>query len=262
MVYSISKKDMVYFVLKFASRVTFVNFNATKRMTKLYVVISLMELFFFCFVTLSTLLQKEVNDGGIVPLKICRRALGVSHLLFADDSLLFFKASGEQATEIKEVLEIYASSTGQLINPNKCSIMFGDSCPLDIRTTIKDILNVTQETFETKYLGLPTPEGRMTSDKFQSLQNRLATCLVEWDDSHKSQASKEVLIKAIAQSILVYVMSVFKLPLGLCDELTKMIRRYWLGVGLRRGVHHHVACWIRSSSSGDVRRVIGRFVSG
>jgi hypothetical protein len=24
-------------------------------------------------------------------------------------------------------------------------------------------------------------------------------------------------------------MSVFKLPLGLCDELTKMIQRYWLG---------------------------------
>jgi hypothetical protein len=31
---------------------------------------------------------------------------------------------------------------------------------------------------------------------------------------------------------------------------------------LRRGVHHHVACWIRSSSSGDVLRVIGRYLSG
>jgi hypothetical protein len=50
---------------------------------------------------------------------------------------------------------------------------------------------------------------------------------VEWDDSQKSQAAKEVLIKAIAQAIPVYVMSVFKLPFGLCDELTKIIRRYW-----------------------------------
>jgi hypothetical protein len=31
----------------------------------------------------------------------------------------------------------------------------------------------------------------------------------------------KVLIKAIAQAIPVYVMSVFNLPLGLCDELTK-----------------------------------------
>jgi hypothetical protein len=32
--------------------------------------------------------------------------------------------------------------------------------------------------------------------------------------------------------------------------------------GLRRGDLHHVACWIRSSSSGDVLRVVGRFLSG
>jgi hypothetical protein len=33
------------------------------------------------------------------------------------------------------------------------------------------------------------------------------------------------------------------------------------GSGLRRGDLHRVACWIRSSSSGDVLRVIGRFLS-
>jgi hypothetical protein len=69
----------------------------------------------------------------------------------------------------------------------------------------------------------------MDKGKFQSLQAKLAKCLVEWDDNHKSQAAKEVLIKSIAQAIPLYVMSVFKLPLGLCDELTSMIRRYWWG---------------------------------
>jgi hypothetical protein len=34
------------------------------------------------------------------------------------------------------------------------------------------------------------------------------------------------------------------------------------GSGLRRGDLHRIACWIRSSSSGDVLRVIGRFLSG
>jgi hypothetical protein len=34
------------------------------------------------------------------------------------------------------------------------------------------------------------------------------------------------------------------------------------GSGLRHGDLHRVACWIRSSSSGDVHRVVGRFLSG
>ena len=76
--------------------------------------------------------------------------------------------------------------------------MFGDSCPLNQRVEVKDALEVTQESFEAKYLGLPTPEGRMTKGKFQSLQAKLAKCLVEWDDNHKSQAAKEILIKSIA----------------------------------------------------------------
>ena len=32
-------------------------------------------------------------------------------------------------------------------------------------------------------------------------------------------------------------------------------------LGLRRGDLHHVACWIRSSSSGCVLRMIGRILS-
>jgi hypothetical protein len=156
--------------------------------------------------------------------KICRRAPGISHLLFVDDSLLFFKAYQAQAIKVKKVLEMYASSTGQLINPSKCFIYFVESCPMQHRTAVKAVLGITRELFEMKYLGLPTPEGRMNRGKFESLQAKLAKCLVEWDDNHKSQAAKEILIKAVAQAIPVYVMSVFKLPFGLYDELTKMIR--------------------------------------
>ena len=79
---------------------------------------------------LSTLLQSEVATGSLTPVKVCRRAPGVSHLLFADDTLLFFKANAEQALRVKHVIDTYAASTGQLINPAKCSIQFSKLCPL------------------------------------------------------------------------------------------------------------------------------------
>jgi hypothetical protein len=83
--------------------------------------------FLFLFVAdgLSALLHKDIQDNRLTPVKICRRAPGISHLLFADDGLLFFKADPSEARRVMQVLEKYSRSTGQLINPNKCSIYFG-----------------------------------------------------------------------------------------------------------------------------------------
>jgi hypothetical protein len=61
-------------------------------------------LFLFVAEGLSSLLKEQINMGNIQELKICRRSPGISHLLFADDSLLFFKANEEQAMKIKGVL--------------------------------------------------------------------------------------------------------------------------------------------------------------
>jgi hypothetical protein len=171
-----------------------------------------------------------VEANNITPLKVCRRAPGVSHLLFADDTLLFFKASQEQATVVKNILESYSASTGQLLNPSKCSILFSNGCPDVVQGEIRNILHIDQQVFEGKYLGLPTPEGRMNKGKFESLQARLSKLIIEWGDGLMAQSAREILIKAIAQAIPTYIMGVFKLPLGLCDELTRLIRNYWWGI--------------------------------
>ena len=135
-----------------------------------------------------------------------------------------------QATIVKGVLNTYAVATGQLINPAKCSILFSGSCSSTVSSSVKNVLEVTQEVFDPKYLGLPVPEGRMSKDKFQSLQERLSRKLIDWCENYMSSASKEILIKAVAQAIPTYVMSVFKLPAAICDDLTKLIRQYWWGV--------------------------------
>jgi hypothetical protein len=107
--------------------------------------------------------------------------------------------------------------------------LFGDACQQEDREVVKQILQVTQETFETKYLGLPTPEGRMSKGKFKSLQEQLIKRLIQWAEGYLSQGGKEVLLKAVAQAIPVYVMGIFKLPFGLLDELTKLMRDFWWG---------------------------------
>ena len=70
-----------------------------------------------------------MEEGGISPIKVCRNAPGISHLLFADDTMPFFRASVDQATRVKHVIETFEAGMGQLINPSKCSILFSNACP-------------------------------------------------------------------------------------------------------------------------------------
>jgi hypothetical protein len=109
-------------------------------------------------------------------LKICRRA---SHLLFADDNLLFFEANAAQACIIKATIGIFEIGSGQLVNPSKCSIMFNENCPEEIQGNILAILEVEQSSFEEKYLGLPTPDGRMKASRFQPLKERFRKRLTD-----------------------------------------------------------------------------------
>jgi len=51
------------------------------------------------------------------------------------------------------------------------------------------------------------------------------------------------MIKVVVQSIPVYSMSVFKLPVDLCKDIEAMIRKFWWGSGDARKIH-----WVKWSS--------------
>ena len=144
--------------------------------------------------------------------------------------MLLFEASTQQASVVKGLLNAYTSATGQLINPEKCSILSLDKRMQSVADEVKHTLDINQQVFEPKYLGLPVPEGRMHKGNFEIIQDRLRKKLIDWSEQYVSSGNKEILIKAVAQALPTYVISVFKLPASVCDELTRMIRQYWWGV--------------------------------
>jgi hypothetical protein len=94
---------------------------------------------------------------------------------------------------------------------------------------VRNILGVQRADFEAKYLDLPTPHGRMKRDKFQPLEERFMKRMVGWKERDLSSAAKEILIKSVAQALPTYMMSVFKLPLTMCEELMKQTKLFWWG---------------------------------
>ena len=59
---------------------------------------------------------------GIEGVRVCRNAPSVSHLLFSDDSLILMKANMNNATSLRQVLDEYCASSGQLVSEGKFSI--------------------------------------------------------------------------------------------------------------------------------------------
>ena len=84
-------------------------------------------LFLLCAEGFSSLLAKAQDGGRLHGVSICRRASCISHLLFADDSLLFCRANQEEVQVISETLQTYAAASGQCINFEKSLVFFSSN---------------------------------------------------------------------------------------------------------------------------------------
>jgi hypothetical protein len=104
-----------------------------------------------------------------------------------------------------------------------------DERTADSQNDIKSILKYETTCFEEKYLGLPVPEGRMKKGKLQSHKERFLKRASDWIEKYMSGGAKEILIKAVLQSLPTYAMGIFKFPVGLLDELSHIIRDFWWG---------------------------------
>jgi hypothetical protein len=93
------------------------------------------DLFHFVVDGLYKVLKKEASNGLIQGVKVCTRDLEITQLLFADDSLVFFQANRVHASSVKGARERYSCrGTGQLINFDKCSILFIEKQTMQLRS--------------------------------------------------------------------------------------------------------------------------------
>jgi hypothetical protein len=153
----------------------------------------------------------------------------INHLLFADDSLLFLRATREGAIESIGVLGKYCNASGQRINMDKSSVFFSKGCPGALKDGIKEKLDVQRETLQEKYLGLPSDMGSSKNAAFKYLRDKVWKKVLRWLELLLSMGGKEILIKSVAQAVPTFSMSCFKLPRGLCEHINSMLRKFWWG---------------------------------
>jgi hypothetical protein len=98
-----------------------------------------------------------------------KEGLTVTHLLFADDSVVFMEATRESMMDLKRVLQRYEASSGQKVNLQKSSIYFGKGCSDQQRGMLKSAVGIQCEALSGRYLGLPTVVGHSKEGAFKHL---------------------------------------------------------------------------------------------
>ncbi|XP_058764138.1 uncharacterized protein LOC131637556 [Vicia villosa] len=175
------------------------------------------------------MLKKEAREAQIHGIQVARKAPVITHLLFADDSLLFARALCTEAAKIMDILKRYESSSGQMVNLDKSEVSFSRNVPEADKQMIRNRMGVKTVEAHSRYLGLPALFGRSKKLVFSQVINRVWKKVKGWKEKTMSRAGKEVLIKAVAQAIPTYVMGCFKLPEDCCKEIESLLARFWWG---------------------------------
>ncbi|KAM6583445.1 hypothetical protein CsatB_010447 [Cannabis sativa] len=184
-------------------------------------------LFILCVEGFSSLLQSYEQSGLLTGCKIARGAPVISHMLFADDSYIYCKATEEEAYNVKELLHTYEVASGQRINFSKSFVFFSNKNGIEVRDSICAMFEIYEADENGYYLGLPCSVGRNKNAILGFLKDKLRKRIQGWEGHILSRTGKEVLLKSIAQVLPSYAMNVFLLPSDTCKELERLMAKFW-----------------------------------
>ena len=160
------------------------------------------------------------NEGSI---------FNISHLLFADDTMVFYKASEDQMLYLSWVLFWFEASLGLKINlENSELIPVGR---LDNVEVLAVELGCRLGSLPSTYLGLPLGFGHKAVTVWDSVEEQMPKRLALWKRSYISKGGRITLIKSSLASLPLYQMSLVRMPSSVAKRLEKLQRNFLWGGG-------------------------------
>lgn len=158
------------------------------------------------------MLQSLQDKKEISGIQFAHRGPIINHLIYADDTILFFKATPAAFHTINSTLLRYGSLAGQRINYNKSELLFSPNTPRDFKESISANLGVRHTTRLGKYLGVKIDYHNNKKEVSQDMVDKFQSKLSQWKGRLLSQAARITLAHSVLQSTPIYQFSSLAFP--------------------------------------------------
>ncbi|RVW15364.1 LINE-1 reverse transcriptase-like [Vitis vinifera] len=188
---------------------------------------------------LSRLIHRAVGGGFLSGCRVDGRGGNgalVSHLLFADDTLVFCEASEDQMVHLSWLLMWFEAISGLRINLDKSEIL-----PVG---RVENLENLALEAgckvgrLPSSYLGIPLGANHKSVAVWDGVEERFRKRLTLWKRQFISKGGRITLIRSTLSSMPIYLMSLLRMPRVVSLRLEKIQRDFlWGGGALERKPH-------------------------
>ncbi|TYK05764.1 LINE-1 retrotransposable element ORF2 protein [Cucumis melo var. makuwa] len=151
--------------------------------------------------------------------------LNLTHLLFADDILLFPEDNEDSLNNLKYVIQLFQLALGLNVNLNKSTI---SSINVDVARTnqVASSWGVSTQFFPTSYLGVPLDGKPISKCFWDNIKEKVSKKLSNWKYSLLSKGEKITLINSTLSSLPTYQLSVFKASASIYKSIEKTWRNF------------------------------------
>ncbi|XP_042964739.1 uncharacterized protein LOC122298962 [Carya illinoinensis] len=179
--------------------------------------------------TLSRLLKNAFQNGKIVRFSQARGTPLISHLMYADDIIIFANGGKKSMRGLMEVLNLYETWTGQILNKNKSAILFSKKISDPRKSSIIRMIGFSEGSFPFNYLGVPIVMGRLKVCDFGDLIGRFNKKVAGWKMKLLSTGGRVILLRHVLSSMATHLMVVLHVPHGVYVALNRIMSSFFWG---------------------------------
>ncbi|KAG6674481.1 hypothetical protein I3842_15G044700 [Carya illinoinensis] len=156
-------------------------------------------------------------------------SINISHLLFADDALIFCEADHNQVRLLKALLLCFEAASGLKVNFNKSEMV-----PIGGVQHLRQLANTLGckiAALPMSYRGLPLGVASRAASVWDIVIEKVERRLAGWKRMYLSKGGRTILIKSTLSNLPTYYLSLFPIPTSVALRIEKLQRDFlWGGI--------------------------------